>query len=670
MFSHTLHHTSDTAKLIFLPAVESMSCKHELILEEEKGLEDREDEDFPSIYEEEGWSVSPKRQCLDLELPCPEDVATPNLHTTLHSGVPIGADIVAGVNNGADSEDMFERLDHEPRQFFADFFSPEEKAKLLSVMTFAEHKVYKVSGPSADIKLLYRQLEGRLKMEDGTLLMKTLGAAGPLTFPTPLGRAIFGPPHTTEFYQGDFLPVCEFKGALKTHNPNQQEICDILIQNLREGERFESLQSPTGSGKTVMMCYLVWKLGVKAIFICKSKKLIEQAMKDGFGAFLPTLKLGILEGSSKAVLKRCEDCDVILTTPKTLATGKVPETLLKKFGVVVCDEAHQLGINEMLKASDNLATKFRIGVTATFRRNDDKIGVVAAVCGELALSLQRKPKPMHYFVHVLNYDTKTKEMPVKMQQRGLYRDRPDANDFTEKITQCGARAEIICNLIAADLAAIPGYKIMVFATRVLYLLLLQQLLKEKHQIDAGVLYQKIKGDKLVEAKSKRVILSTRQSGIEGINDKDILYIYSVESYSNSANLVNEQGFGRHRDSEGKGELVVRDFVDNSGLCWAQFRTRQKFMEGFVTKPVFKYIQNIHFDPRSVKLPDRDPEKLFLDQKFIAPPQNQSNGSNIQAGSGCISQDVETLPLPPPPPPTTTTPPSSSSSLIAIEASSS
>jgi hypothetical protein len=517
----------------------------------------------------------------------------------------------------SDPEDNFEPIDFSPEQHFADLKASAEKFE-----TFEDGN-YILVGKTADCDAEAERIGAMFNFEDGTKLFSRTDSTT-LSIPPMLGRSVYGPPKVSMQIMGLPLTAGNFNGKLRAHNPNQVLICDTMLEHLRSETPYATMQAPTGSGKTVMLCNLVHALGRRAIFVCRNSKLNSQAIEKGFGVFLPHLKLGLLKGSTKPAVKKCMDCDVIFTTPKTLSMAGLPaktdsgeftlQNLLTRFGTTVFDEVHQMGINEMLEASKYIRTKYRIGVTATYRRNDDKIKVVSAVCGELALSLKRKPKQMEYHEIVVRYSNMPNgELPLKMQKWGPMKDHVDHHDFTEKVIRCADRAKFICETIADDLKS-TNYKIIVFGSRVDYLLLLQHMLRDFHGIDAGVLWREVKGDALKDAKSKRVILSTRQSGIEGIDDKDIKFIYSVEGYSKSANLYNEQGFGRHRDDlDGdKGELIFKDFIDNCSLGWSQYRTRKSFTEGFILNLQRKTI-HVEYKPKAVLLVERpNRDKLYLE----------------------------------------------------------
>lgn len=399
-----------------------------------------------------------------------------------------------------------------------------------------------------------------------------------IVVPYGLGVAIFG--RDQEAWQGSPLPEGEFQGTLWGDGddgslPNQVGVVGAALTRLNE-TGCATVESPVGSGKTVMVTNLVLRLGVKTLFVCKTTNLLEQARDQGFAVFAPHLVVGQLRGTKYSTV---ENCDVVLTTPRTLSQ-RHDEAWMQRFGLLVFDEAHTAATTEMGLAASQLRCRYRLGVSATLRRNDHKFLIIPSILGDVAARLKRVWQGIRYVKHTVRYTHLPRgELIIGKKHRWdpVQRKRVEQADyegFLQQIMASEPRNQAIASLVERDLQG--RGKIFLFADRVAHLETIKNALDKIGITDAAVLYQETnKGEKLTLTLGHRVVLTTYGSGVEGINDKAVDTIYFASPFSRSATLRLEQAIGRCRPGQGKPKPLVRDFVDACGLGYAMSNARDR-----------------------------------------------------------------------------------------------
>lgn len=383
--------------------------------------------------------------------------------------------------------------------------------------------------------------------------------------PAGLGFHLFGADPAP--WTGWALCPGPFTGALYAENPDQVSVVRNTVQKLRD-RKYATIESPVGSGKTVMITKIVLELGVRTLFVTTTTNLLEQARDQGFAVFAPHLRVGQLRGRK---YKPVEDCDVVLCCPRTLVAEHDPQWFTR-FGLLVFDEAHKAATSEMLQSAAKLRCEYRLGVSATLRRNDDKYALIPAILGDVVTRLVRIWSGVRYVSHMIGYASHpNNELPVEVQRWGKFKGKCDMHKYMQTITALPNRTAAICDAIQRDLDG--RQKIFVYAAFVAHLEAIQAALRHRN-IEAGVLYQKTnKGDALAVTMAHRVILTTYGSGVEGVNDAATDTIYFASPFSHASTCRLEQCVGRCRPGPNKPPPLIRDFVDRCPLGYAMHRKR-------------------------------------------------------------------------------------------------
>lgn len=164
----------------------------------------------------------------------------------------------------------------------------------------------------------------------------------------------------------------DFKGILRDY---QQEVIQTVKSELQEskGKGFFDflLQMPCGMGKTITALYYVSNVvKSKSIIIVPSVKPGVEQWVSSVHSFLPTAKVISCPDKVNTLYR---DCDIFVINVDRLVAfaNKFPEDFWDSFGCTVFDEAHRDGAYTYLPMISRFSAKYRLALTATFRRRDN-----------------------------------------------------------------------------------------------------------------------------------------------------------------------------------------------------------------------------------------------------------------------------------------------------------
>lgn len=139
------------------------------------------------------------------------------------------------------------------------------------------------------------------------------------------------------------------------------------------------LQAPTGTGKTVLGCWLAAKWKSKTVICVHTKKIKQQWIKS-ISTFLNIQEkdIGVI-GDGKKEVK-----DITVATMQTLA--KYPE-LLKRVGCLIIDECHRAPCASYINIILQYKGKYLLGLSATAKRTDGYTSVMKWFLGGIVVNI-------------------------------------------------------------------------------------------------------------------------------------------------------------------------------------------------------------------------------------------------------------------------------------------
>lgn len=154
------------------------------------------------------------------------------------------------------------------------------------------------------------------------------------------------------------------------------------------------MHSPTGSGKTNIMAYLIAQLRLKTLVIVPAIDLINQT-KDRFKAILDTdVTIGTIGGGYSNNNRQKEiEKDILITTWQSLGSkNSVLPQLKGNFDMIIVDECHHASANVLFSVINYLSPSVRklYGVSATPYRSsqDDERKLMALFGNNLAYKVE------------------------------------------------------------------------------------------------------------------------------------------------------------------------------------------------------------------------------------------------------------------------------------------
>jgi len=227
------------------------------------------------------------------------------------------------------------------------------------------------------------------------------------------------------------LPDLDLSSAYELRE-YQREALDAWTTADRRGV----LELPTGSGKTVIGIAAIEALGTPALVVVPTIDLLEQWRREleaefGSGAGEGTgdaggggVEIGQLGGGEQ----RLGDLTVSTYDSAYLRADEIGD----RFGLVVFDEVHHLGGEGYREIARLLAAPARLGLTATFERQDGAHEAVEELVGPL---VHRVAVDDLAGEHLADYDIKRVEVALTDAERAVYERHQET--FTDYLASSG-----------------------------------------------------------------------------------------------------------------------------------------------------------------------------------------------------------------------------------------
>lgn len=353
-----------------------------------------------------------------------------------------------------------------------------------------------------------------------------------------------------------------FKGSLRK---DQGEAVDALV---KAGSGV--LVAPPGSGKTVIACGLIAKHKLPTLILVHRKQLAEQwrsRLLEFLG--LDKKKVGTLaQGGKRAT--RVVDIAMI----QTLARGKGLGDIVD-YGLVVIDECHHVPAVSFESVLKRMSASHIVGLTATPFRQDGLQAIVHMHCGPIAHTMTEAQGQADMVKRVVVRETAFQPVATGAQT--------PIHEVWEALVADGDRLRLVTYDVVDCLRR--GDFPLILSDRVDHLqLLLGEIAQCLGCSDRGFLLTSHMGKKMRKKAFERIhemlqrgetpfLLSTGSLIGEGFDLPELTALFLAMPIAFRGRLI--QYAGRiHRQSDGKSEVVVFDYVDSSfGLGVSMFRKR-------------------------------------------------------------------------------------------------
>jgi superfamily II DNA or RNA helicase len=336
-----------------------------------------------------------------------------------------------------------------------------------------------------------------------------------------------------------------FKGKLR---PFQQKAVDEML-----ARDFGTLNSATGSGKTVMALYMVAKRMQPALIVVHTKELASQWV-ERIGAFLgiPSEEVGLIGGGKKVVGEK-------ITVALVQSLYKCAEEVAGQIGFLIVDECHRCPSRTFTEAVTEFDARYMLGLSATPWRRDNLSKLIFWHLGDVHHEVDK--------AHLVETGNVLKaEVIVRHTDFKPFHD--PVNEYSKMLSELTADTDRNV-LIAADItreASDSSGICLVLSDRKAHCENLQALLKYRFKLDAELLTGDLsQGDRqdVIERlnhKKARVVIATGQLIGEGFDCKNLTTLFLATPVSFSGRVL--QYLGRVlRPAPGKKKARVFDYVD-------------------------------------------------------------------------------------------------------------
>lgn len=329
------------------------------------------------------------------------------------------------------------------------------------------------------------------------------------------------------------------------------------------------LQSKAGSGKTRMAIALICAMGKKTLWLTHTNELLNQSYNSA-SEFIDKKLLGKITAGKMQIAD-----GITFATVQTLSKADL-NLLRYEWDMIVTDECHRASMSVtratmFSKVLNNLACRYKYGLSATLHRADGLIKCTYALLGGVAHTVPDS------VVNTLRVEIQKKDTGVQISRQCLDTDGTLCYaKLINYLAEHPARNELI-TLNIQELAC-KGHSIILLSDRVEHLNIIYNMLAKPFKEYAVILHGKVKKADREKAldqmrtKKKHILLATYQLAKEGLDvpclDR-LLFATPVKDYA-----IVVQSVGRiARVCEGKGTPVVYDYVDDIGFLQDMWKKR-------------------------------------------------------------------------------------------------
>lgn len=348
----------------------------------------------------------------------------------------------------------------------------------------------------------------------------------------------------------------------------QREAVDAV-----KDQKFGILQSPAGSGKTQMGIALMADLGLKTLWLTHTKDLLNQS-KARAERYMSSELIGtITEGKVNI------GSGVTFATVQTMCRLDL-ERYRDIWDVVIVDECHRCSgtptsMTQFYKVLNNLAVRYKFGLSATVHRSDGTIKATYALLGKVVYTVPEEAVAER----VMKVGIKSCFTGVNLSRECL---NTDGTLNYAKLISYLCENSLRNHYISSNIVANSEHSSLILSDRLEHLSTLMATLPRSMRENAVMISGKMTSktgkaerEKAIEdmrTGKKKYLFATYSLAKEGLDIPRLERLYLTTPQKDYA--VVTQSIGRiARTFEGKEAPVCYDFVDNAGYLVKAYKKR-------------------------------------------------------------------------------------------------
>ncbi len=194
----------------------------------------------------------------------------------------------------------------------------------------------------------------------------------------------------------DLVPCPFFSSTIKLRNYQK----DALNQWFQDKKG--AVVMPTGAGKTIFAIKIIEKINSPTFIIVPTLDLVNQWKKELKKAF--SIEIGEFTGNKKTLEP---------ITVSTYNSAYINASYLgNKFKLLIFDEVHHLPSESFRHIAEMFASPYRLGLTATFERDDELHEEITRLIGEKVYEISPEPLAGEFLA-----DFKTQKITVEFTEK-------------------------------------------------------------------------------------------------------------------------------------------------------------------------------------------------------------------------------------------------------------
>ncbi len=330
-----------------------------------------------------------------------------------------------------------------------------------------------------------------------------------------------------------------------TYREGQLEAIEKVTKDFQSGILGGLLNAPTGSGKCFLGTSIGQRLNTTVLVLVHKTDLLDNWLKlydEEQVLYFPGISVGKVIGKTIDY----KDKHIVFATFQSIYAklDTLPQDFFESFGLVIVDEAHHVAAPTFFKILSRIKAKYRLGLSATFRRKDNLDFLFKFLIGKQLHKLTQTRVIGNY--HVKNTSFAPKYSLFDLFPRSMY--------LKTMINDKNRNRLILSEILKAVEA---GRHILVLTERRKHCTDLVAECNRLH-VEAVPYFGSISNAEKKRAREVKVVIGTYQMVSEGtdIPSLDTLFLVSPK-----ADL--EQSVGRIQRPYDKKPVLVVYFLDNN-----------------------------------------------------------------------------------------------------------
>lgn len=352
-----------------------------------------------------------------------------------------------------------------------------------------------------------------------------------------------------------YPPILDVELINTELEPQQHLIIQTLLEN-----NGGLIQAEPGAGKTISILGLITQLKQPTLILVHEHRLRSQWEDEISFRLKGNFVFGRYDGDVK------EDGDIVIGLINTVYNLRsMGDDVFKKFSVVVIDECHRLPAHMYTTVLNHIPAHYRIGVTGTVKRKDNKEFLLHDLLGPTLITIDAKD--LKHRIMSFTYTMIDTDISFEAPKRMVWADgrRLPKLDYVKLLTLLTSNEKrnlfILDNIIKS---IEKGHLPLVLSDRVNHCKYFHQKLQDlgfKSILLIGETRKKTQWERIRKDDTIQVIVAQSSIASEGLDYPKLSALHLVCPTTNQPKL--KQKIGRiRRNVENKILPEVYDYVDN------------------------------------------------------------------------------------------------------------